>query len=142
MEWPIPKDVHDIRSFMGLTGYYCKFIDCFSKIAHRITIFQKKSVKFVWSQWCQYSFDKLKHLLTTTPILRIVDPNKYFVVCNDASKYGLGGILIQDGHVICYESRKLKEHENKYVVHDMELTAIIHALKIWRHYLVGRNFCW
>ena len=84
-----------------------------------MTTCQKKSVRFVWSQQCQDSFDKLKNLLTTTPILRIVDPNKYFVVCTDASKEGLGGVLTQEGHVICYESRKLKEHEKNYLVHDM-----------------------
>ena len=80
----------------------------------------------------------MKHLLTTTPILRIVDPNKDFVVCTDASKDGLGGVLTREGHVICYESKKLKENEY-YVVHDMELAAIIHALEIWRHYLVGKK---
>ena len=78
----------------------------------------------------QDNFDKLKHMLTTTPILRIVDPNKDFVVCTDASKDGLAGILTQDVRVICYESRKLKDHGNNYVAHFMELTTIIHALKI------------
>ena len=96
----------------------------------------------MWSQQCQDSFDKLKLLLTTTPILRIVDPNKDFVVCTDASKDGLGGVLTQDGHAICYESNKLKEHEKNYVVHDMELEAIIHALKIWRRYLMEINSCY
>ena len=95
-----------------------------------ITTLQKKSVRFIWSQQCQDSFDKLKYLLKTTPILKIVDPNKDFVVCTNASKERLGGVLTQEGHVICYESLKLKEHEKKYVVHDLELEAIIHALKI------------
>ena len=78
--------------------------------------------------------------MTTTPILRIADPNKYFVVCIDASKEGLGGVLTREGHVICYESIKLKEHEKNYVVHDLDLVAIIHALKIWWHYLIGKKF--
>ena len=116
---------------MGLTGYYRRFIDIFSKITHPIATLQKQSLWFVWSQQCQNSVDKLKHLLTTTPILRIVDLNKDFVVCTDASKDGLGGVLTQEGHLFCYESRKLKEHENNYVLHKMELAAIIHALKIW-----------
>jgi hypothetical protein len=111
MEWPIPKDVADIRSFMGITGYYQRFIEGFSKIAYPITSLQKKGIRFTWSQKCQDNFDKLKGLLTTTPILRVVDPDKDFTVCVDASKEGLGGVLTQDGHVICYESRKLKEHE-------------------------------
>ena len=84
----------------------------------------------MWSQQCQDSFDKLKNLLTMTPLLRIVDPNKDFIVCIDASKDGLGGVLTQDGHVICNESIKLKDHEKIYAIHDMELGAIIHALKI------------
>ena len=94
----------------------------------------------MWSQQCQDSFDKLKHLLITKPILRIVDPNKDFVVCTDASKDSLGGFLTQDGHVICYESKNLKDYEKNYAVHEMELATIIHALKIWRHYLVGKKF--
>ena len=77
--------------------------------------------------------------MTTKPILRIVDPNKDFVVCTDASKDGLRGFLTKYGHVVFYESRKLKEHEKNYLVHDMELAAIIHALKIWQDYLVGKK---
>jgi hypothetical protein len=140
MEWHVPKNVVDIRSFMGITGYYRWFIEGFSKISYPITSLQKKGVKFIWSQKCQDSFDKLKGLLTTTPILKVVDPYKDFTVCVDASKEGLGGVLSQDGHVICYESQKLKEHERNYVTHDLELAVVIHALKMWQHYLMGRKF--
>ena len=108
IEWNILKDVYGIRSFMGLTWYYHIFIENFSRIDNTITTLQKKGIKFVWSQQCQDSFDKLKHLLNTTPILRIVDPNKYFVVCTDASKEEVVGVLTQGGHVICHEARKLK----------------------------------
>jgi hypothetical protein len=72
--------------------------------------------------------------------LRIADPNEDFVVCTDACKEGLGGVLSQNGFLICYESRKLKEHENNYATHDLELAAIVHALKKWRHYLMGKRF--
>ena len=78
--------------------------------------------------------------MTTKPILKVDDPSKDFVVCAHASKEGLWGVLTQEGHIICYESHKLKEHEKNYVVHDMELEASIHALKIWRHYLIGNKF--
>ena len=115
---------------MGLTCYYCIFIEIFSSITYLIKTLQKKGNHFIWSQQFQDSFDKLKHLLTTTPILIIVDPNKDFVVCIDVIKEGLGGVLTQECHVIYYESRKLKEHEKNYVLHDMELATIIHALKI------------
>ena len=76
-------------------------------------------------------FNKLKHLLNTTPILKIVDPFKYFVLCTDACKEGLGGVLIQENYVVAYESRKLKEHKNNYAMNDFELANIIHALKMW-----------
>jgi hypothetical protein len=82
----------------------------------------------------------LKQLLTSAPILRILHPNMDFVVCTDACKEGLGGFLSQDGFVICYDSRKLKEHGKNYATHDLELVAIIHTLRKWRHYLMGRIF--
>jgi hypothetical protein len=140
MEWLVLKDVEDIRSFMGITGYYRRFIEGFSKIAYPITSLQKKGTKFNWSHKCQDSFNKLKELLTTTPILKVAYPDKHFIVCVDASKKGLGGILSQEGHIICYESQKLKEHEQKYITHDLELAIVIHALKMWRHYIMGSKF--
>jgi hypothetical protein len=90
-------------------------------LSHPITSLQKKGTKFIWSEKCQESFEKLKHLLTTTPILKITDPYKDFVVCTDACIEGLGGVLMQDNHVISYESRKLKEHKRHHVTHDLEL---------------------
>ena len=79
-------------------------------------------------------------MLTTTPILRVADPDKDFTVCVDVRKEVLGGVVTQYGHVIYYKSCKLKEHEQNYVTHDLELVAIIHALKMWQHYLMGRRF--
>ena len=98
--WPVPKDVTDIWSFIGITSYYRRFIEGFSRIANPITSLQKKGKKFDWNQKCEGSFKKLKTLLTTAPILRIVDPNKDFIVCTDACNDGLGGVLTQEGHVI------------------------------------------
>jgi hypothetical protein len=95
-----------------------------------ITSLQKKGIRFTWSQKCQDNFDKLKGLLSTTPILWVEYPNKYFIVCVDPNKEGLGGFLTQYGHVICYESCKLKEHEQNCITHDLELVAIIHAVKM------------
>ena len=82
-------------------------------------------------------FEKIKHLLTTAPILRITDPYKDFVVCMDACLEGLGGVLLQEDYVMSYESRKLKEHEQNYATHDLELAVMIHALRMWSHYLIG-----
>ena len=93
-EWYVPKNVTDIRSFMGIIGYYRKFIERFFKITYPITPLQKKGNKFDWKEKCEECFSILKHLLTTDPILKIVDPYKYFLVCTDACKEGLGGALI------------------------------------------------
>ena len=111
MNWPSPRNVTDVRSFMGLAGNYMRFIEGFSKVSHAITSLQKKGTKFEWTSTCEESLQWLKNLLTSAPVLKVVDPEKDFVVCTDACGKGLGGVLMQDNHVICYESRKLKEHE-------------------------------
>jgi hypothetical protein len=111
MEWTTPKDVLDIRSFMGLAGYYMRFIKGFSKIGCPITTLQKKGTKFPWTQKCEERFQTLKHLLTHAPMLKIADPEANFLVCTYAYKEGLGGVLMQGGTVIYYKSRKLNEHE-------------------------------
>ena len=82
----------------------------------------------------------MKNILTSAPVLKIANLEKYFVVCTDACNQGLGGVLMKDNHVVCYESRKLKEHEKNYATHDLELASIVHALKMSRHYLMGRKF--
>jgi hypothetical protein len=140
MEWPTPTNVAEVRSFMGLAGYYRRFVEGFSKIAGPITELQKKNKKFVWTEKCAEAFRRLKELLTTVPILKVPDMDADFLVCTDASKEGLGGVLMQDGRVIAYISRKLRRHEENYAMHDLELLAIVYALKVWRHYLVGRKF--
>ena len=125
---------------MGLAGYYRRFVEGFSKISKPITNLQCKGVKYEWTEECDKDFSELKRLLTSAPILRVPDMKKYFTVCTDASKQGLGAILMQEGGVIAYASRKLKPHEEFYATHDLELAAVVLALKMWRHYLVGRNF--
>ena len=94
----------------------------------------------MWTKECEERFQSLKHLLTHAPVLNITDLEADFLVCIDACKEGLGGFLMQGGSVVCYESRKLNEHEVNYVTHDLELAAIVDALKMWRHYLLGRKF--
>jgi hypothetical protein len=138
-EWSALRNVLKVRSFIDLESYYRSFIAGFSKISHPITSLQRKEKKFQWTKECEKSFQRLKQLLTSAPILRIADPNVDFVVCTDAGKEGLG-VLSQNGFVICYESRKLKEHEKNYATHDLELAEIVHTLRKWRHYLMGRRF--
>ncbi|CAA0810106.1 Uncharacterized mitochondrial protein AtMg00860, partial [Striga hermonthica] len=135
--WSRPKNASEIRSFLGLAGYYRRFIEGFSKIALPLTQLTKKSVKFEWSDKCEASFEELKKKLTTAPVLTIPDPTRDFTIYSDASKQGLGCVLMQDGKVVAYASRQLKPHEQNYPTHDLELTAVVHALNIWRHYLYG-----
>ena len=82
----------------------------------------------------------MKNILTSAPILKIADPEKYFVVCIDACGQGLGGVLMQENHVVCYESIKLKDHEKNYATHDLDLATIVHAIKMWKHYLMRKKF--
>jgi hypothetical protein len=138
-KWSYLENVTEVRSFMGLAGYYRRFIEGLSKIAHPITSLQKKGVKFHCTLDCEKSFQNLKQLLTSAPIQRIAEPNEYFIVCTDACKEGLGGVLSQNGFIICYESRKLKVHERHYATHELDLEDMVHALR-WRHYLMGKRF--
>ena len=140
IDWHVPKYVIDVRSFMGITGYYQKFIEGFSKISNPVTSLQKKGKRFLWGQKCEEGFNKLKELLVAALIMKITYPNKDFVVCTHACNEGLGGELTQECHVVAYESRKLKTHENNYVTYDLELAAIIHALKMQHHHLIGEIF--
>jgi hypothetical protein len=91
----------EVRSFMGLVGYYRRFIKGFSKIASSIISLQKKVVKFEWTSKCEQSFQLLKDILTGAPILKIADPDEDFLVCTDACEEGLGGVLTQKDHVVC-----------------------------------------
>ena len=135
--WPTPKSVTDIRSFLGLAGYYRRFVNDFSRIARPMTSLMKKDCKFVWSDKCEEAFQTLKGRLTTAPVLTLPDGSDSYDVYSDASKNGLGCVLMQNGKVIAYASRQLKPYEANYPPHDLELAAIVFALKIWRHYLYG-----
>jgi hypothetical protein len=137
MEWPTLMNVPEVHRFMGLIGYYQRFFKGFSNIANLITKLQKKRNKFVWTEKWAEAFRKLKELLTTTPILKVPDMDVDLLVCTDASKEGLGEVLMQDGRVITYISRNLRRYEENYVTHDLELLAIVYALRVWRHYLIG-----
>ncbi|KAA3484290.1 DNA/RNA polymerases superfamily protein [Gossypium australe] len=134
-----PKNVFEVRSFLGLAGYYRRFVKGFSTIATLLTRLLQKEVRFEWSDKCQKSFDQLKTLLTEGPVLVQPKSGKEFVVYSDASLNGLGCVLMKEGKVIAYASRQLKSREKNYPTHDLELAAIVFALKIWRHYLFGEK---
>jgi hypothetical protein len=123
-----------------LAGYYRKFIQDFSRIATPLTQLTKKGVPFVWSAQCHDAFLLLKQKLTSAPVLAIPSNDRCFVVYTDASLLGLGAVLMQVERVVAYASRQLRVHEHNYPTHDLELAAIVFALKMWRHYLYGVQF--
>jgi hypothetical protein len=135
--WKPPTIVRQIQSSIGLAGYYRRFIPDFSRIAKPMIELLKKGAKFEWGQKCEDAFHTLRQHLTTTPVLAQPDNNKPFDVYCDASDTRLGCVLMQDNRVVAYSSRALRPHEQNYASHDLELAAVVHALKMWRNYLMG-----
>ena len=126
VNWKPPKNVLEVRSFLGLAGYYRKFVEGFSRIAAPLTKLTS-----------QQSFEELKSRLTSAPVLALPNGRDGFVVYSDASRQGLGCVLMQNDWVIAYASKQLKKYEENYPTHDLELAAVVFALRIWRHYLYG-----
>jgi hypothetical protein len=139
LSWNTPQNVSDIQSFLGLAGYYRRFIEGFSKIAKPMTKLLEKGKTFEWTPRHEASFQELKKRLTMTPVLTMPNIEKPFLIYYNASGKGLGYVLMQDDHVVAYASRQLRKHEEKYPTHDMELAAVVHALKIWRYYIIGKR---
>ncbi|KAA3461421.1 DNA/RNA polymerases superfamily protein [Gossypium australe] len=139
IDWKSLRNVSEVRSFLGLAGYYRLFVKGFSMIATPMTRLLQKDVKFEWSEKCQQSFDKLKALLAEPPVLVHPESDKEFIVFSDASLNGLGCVLMQEGKVVAYASRQLKIHEKNYPPNDLELAAIVFTLKFWHHYLFGEK---
>lgn len=139
IQWPIPKNATEVRSFLGLAGYYRKFVRDFATTAKPLTRLTGKDTKFDWSESCTKGFEQLKHQLTQTPVLVLPRTGIPFVVYTNASGVGVGCVLMQEERVIAYASRQLKKHEANYPTHDLELAAVVFALKIWRAYLYGEK---
>ena len=137
LNWKPPASVIEIRSFLGLAGYYRKFVEGFLKIAAPLTRLTRKEEPFFWSEACQQSFDEPKRRLTSAPVLTLPSGQDGFAMYCDASRQGLGCVLMQNDKVIAYASKQLKKHEQNYPTHDLELAAVVFALWIWRHYLYG-----
>src|SRR3954463_10260730 len=140
LDWTPPESVKQVRSFLGLASYCRRFVENFSKVAKPLTELLKKDKKFLWTPKCEESFQELKRRLTSAPVLAPPDTKRDFDIYCDASQQGLGCILMQDRHVVEYASRQLRPHEENYPTHDLELAAVVHALKTWQHYLLG-NHC-
>ena len=114
MSWERPKSVFEIRSFLGLAGYYRRFIEDFSRLAAPMTRLTRKEVKFEWDDRCEETFQELKRKLTSAPILIVPDKGLGYTVYYDASRAGLGCVLMQSGRVVAYGSCQLKNHEQNY----------------------------
>ncbi|GJS53449.1 putative reverse transcriptase domain-containing protein [Tanacetum coccineum] len=136
-DWATPKTPTEICQFLGLAGYYRRFIEGFSKIAKSMTKLTQKGIKFDWGEKEENAFQLIKQKLCSAPILALPEGSEDFVVYCDASHKGLGAVLMQREKVIAYASRQLKVHEKNYTTHDLELGSVVFALKIWRHYLYG-----
>ena len=139
VNWKSPRNVTEVRSFLSLTRYYRRFAKGFSVIASTLTKLLKKGVKFEWDDKCQSSFEQLKKILVEAPVLTQPTSGREYAMYSDASRIGLLCVLMQDGKVVAYASRKLKSHEQNYPTHDMELAVVVFTLKIWRHYLYGEK---
>ncbi|GKE42737.1 putative reverse transcriptase domain-containing protein, partial [Tanacetum coccineum] len=134
-DWASPKTPTKIRQFLGLAGYYQRFIEGFSKIAKSMTKLTQKGIKFDWGEKEENAFQLIKQKLCSAQILDLPEGSKDFVVYCDASHKGLGAVLMQKEKVIAYASRQLKVYEKNYTTHDLELGLVVFALKIWRQYL-------
>ena len=138
--WPALTKVIELQSFLGLANYYRRFILGYSKIAYSLMDLLKKERKWEWDAECQAAFQKLKDEITSEPVLRLPDLELPFEVHMDASDKALGGVLVQEGHPVAFESQKLNAVEQRYNAHEKEMTAVIHSLETWKHYLMETRF--
>ena len=143
-EWPVPENSIEVKSFLGLAGYYRRFVPNFASVARPLHKLTEANVDFTWTSECQSSFDALKKLLSTAPILSYPDFSAEFILDTDASNHGIGAVLSQlkDGveHPVAFASRTLTKAERNYCVTQKELLAVVEFVKQFRHYLQGPKF--
>jgi hypothetical protein len=140
VDWEPPKSVPALKSFLGLASYYRKFIKNFAKIAAPLTNLLKKSVvTYEWDEACDKTFETLKGILVKALVLKLPDFDKEFEIHSDASDFAIGGVLVQEGRLVAFESKKLSETERKWPTHEKEMWAVIHCLKTWGHYIGSKD---
>ena len=143
-EWPVPTSVKEVRSFLGLAGYYRRFVKGYASVAAPLPALTKKDQPFVWTEETQRAFEMLRDALTLPPILAMPNDTGDFVLDTDASDQTIGAVLsqVQDGieRVIAYASRTLDKREVNYCITRKELLAIVYSLKYFKQYLMGRHF--
>lgn len=142
LNWAPPANLKELRSFLGFANFYRRFIPNFAHVAGPLNQLLKADVAYIWGPDQQAAFEKLKQAFASAPVLALPDFSKDFVLFTDASNYALGACLSQEDETgllrpLAYESRTLTPAEHNYATHEKEMLAIIHALKVWRHYLLG-----
>jgi hypothetical protein len=138
-EWPKPKNISKLKGFLGLAGYYRRFIKNYAHLTAPLTNLLKKN-SFQWNVEAQKCFENLKNIMSTTSVLATPDFSKPFIIECDASGLGIGAILMQDGHPIDFQSRKLNQTECLQSTYNKEMLAIMHALTKWSQYLLESKF--
>jgi hypothetical protein len=139
MDWPIPKTLKNLRGFLGLTSYYHKFVQNYGRITTPLTTLTKKDA-FSWTLEASKSVEQLKEVMCKAPVLTIPNFTKTFIVECDASGNGIGVVLMQEGRLLDFESRPLKGKDLHKPIYEKEKMVILHALKKWHPYLIGRHF--
>jgi len=140
LDWEPLKSILALKSFLGLTSYYRKFIKNFAKMAAPLTNLLKKSARtYEWDGTCDEAFETLKGILVKTLMLKLLDFDKDFEIHSDASDFAIGGVLVQEGRSVAFESKKLNEIERRWPTHEKEMWAVIHYLKTWGHYISSKD---
>ena len=137
IDWPAPTKVTKLQSFLGLANYYHRFMKGYSKIVFPLTDLLKNDRAWDWDIECQMAFESLKQAISKEPVLRLPNLDLPFEVQTYALDKALSGFLVQDGHHVAFESRKLNAAEQRYSTHEKDMTAVVHYLQQWPHYLLG-----